>query len=100
MLASLPRGPSRAVRNRRLFERDKVAAVAAVRVLDCLARLFADPRELSAKPVHLLFHLHDELDTGEVQARRGQLLDATEAIDVAVAVAAASAARAGGVDQP
>src|SRR3954469_23731410 len=67
--------------------------------LDGLSRLLARALELSAQLPELRLHLHHQLHAGQIQPRAGEVLDALELFDVAVAVAAAAPARAGGVQQ-
>ena len=82
------------------MERDEVAAVLAVGLLD--GGLGAAPGRRRARwrsRGQLGLELQHLLHAGQVEALAGELLDAAQLLDVLVAVAAAAAAGAGRVDQ-
>src|SRR5581483_613086 len=91
--------PAAAVSGGGLLQGHEVAAVLAVGAFDGLAGLLARAVELAAKQLQLFLHLHHQLHAGQVQPRGGEVLDALELFDVAIAVPPAAAAGAGGVEQ-
>src|SRR5207249_9753222 len=67
--------------------------------LDRLAGLLPEADQLVAQAGQLLLELDDRLHPREVEPGGGQVLDAAQLLDVAVAVAPAATARAGRVEQ-
>src|SRR3954469_6615295 len=70
-----------------------------MRPLDRFAGLGDDVVELPAQAGGLVLELHDRLHAGQVEAGLGQLVDAPQPVDVALAVAPAASAGAGRVEQ-
>ncbi len=68
--------------------------------LDVLGRLAAGLGQLGPQAGHLGFELQHPPDALQVEAGRGQVLDAAQLVDVLLAVAPAAADRPGRVQQP
>jgi hypothetical protein len=61
--------------------------------------LLASPDELSLQAGNLTLELQDSLDPGQIETFCRELLDATQSVEVVLAIATAVADRAGRVEQ-